>query len=258
MIPEPAKLADVEDLWEYLRLHVCQVTAAQKEHFSAVLADAESFAASSTFHGRDENAMEPWYEQLQTKGGYPFTIDMTEPDRSSCPKHTNRELNQFQTCHAVYVVDKDCWSEWNMVRKPFDSRGQLHGVMDKLYTDLMAARAAAEADRVAMAVAALRAEVEILNALPEQSREAVDFAHGYDVFRWVLIQAHQVTRPQKQHIASILEAAIQSLQRHGFTAPPSDWRAHMPTLQEHTPDGHIKYKYDFGKVWMMYMDKWLD
>ena len=259
-LPDPAKLADVDDLWEYLRLHVCQVTAAQKEHFSSVLTDACRFAASSTFEGREESEMEPWYQTLQTKGGYPYTVDMPEPNSSNCPAYTDREMHQFQACHLVYVFDKSCWSEWNMVRKPDDARGQSHGwggVVDRLYTELMAARAAADADRVPIAIAAMRAEIEILNALPEQSRESADFADGYDVYRWILIQAHQVTGPQKRHIASILEAAIQNLENHGFVSPASDWRARMPTLQKHRPDGQTKYSYEFGKMWMMYVDQWL-
>ena len=256
ILPEPAQLKDIDDLWEYLRLHVCQITTAQKAHFLSVLTDALTFTAASTFSPRDENEIAPWYQQLQTKGGYAFTIDMPEPNRSSCPEYSNRELAQFQKCHTVFVTNKGCWSEWNMLRKPDDSRGQTLA-MDQLYTALMAAQQGPEADQAEMAIHALQAEIIILKDLPEQIRVAADFSDGYDVYRWILNQAHQITAAQKEHVTSILEAGVRSVSQ-GFASPAADSRACLPSLQSHTLEGHTKYKFEFGKIWMECMDEFLD
>ncbi|KAL0042778.1 hypothetical protein WJX79_010731 [Trebouxia sp. C0005] len=208
IVPEESQLQDVDDLWDFLLLHTCQVTSAQKDHFTSVLRDASSFVEGSSFQ-KSEDVCEPdWYSDVQTKAGYCSKVDMPAPDGSDCPRYTNREENQFQVLHKVHVYDKDCWSEWNMVRKPDDSRGQPNA-RAKLYTDLMTARKASAVHQVQMAVDAMKAELSIIHRLPEQERSSCDFTDGQDVYRWINVQAHQITAEQKRHLAAILQAAIE-------------------------------------------------
>jgi hypothetical protein len=256
IVPEASELQDVDDLWDFLLLHTCQVTPAQKEHFTSVLRDASSFVEGSSFH-KGEYICEPdWHSDVQTKAGYCIKVDMPVPDGSDCPQYTNREENLFQMLQKVHVYDKGCWSEWNMVRKPDDSRGQPN-VRAKLYTDLMTARKASAAHQVQMAIDAMKAELSVIQTLQEQERSACDFIDGQDVYRWINAHAHQITAEQKRHLAAILQAAIDSLDQFGFSSPGSNWRDRVPTLQQHTAQGRKKYSYEFGRIWMTAMDQWM-
>ena len=254
--PAPVQLRHVDDLWEYLLLHVCQVTPAQKEHFTSVLRDASAFAANSSFEKDGGVHQEQWYNELQTRRGYSVKIGLPVPGASHCPEYSDREVNGFRVLHTVYVSNKDSWAEWNMVRKPDDSRGQPH-VQSKLYTELMTARAAPSPDQAQRAIDAMKAELSILHQLPEQTRSATDFKDGQDVYRWILYHAHQITPEQKRHLASILQAGIHSLEQFGFCESGSKWRDELPTLQQQSANERDKYKYTFGKYWMQAMDKWL-
>ena len=256
IVPEASELQDVDDLWDFLLLHTCQVTPAQKDHFTSVLRDASSFVEGSSFH-KGEYICEPdWHSDVQTKAGYCIKVDMPVPDGSDCPQYTNREENLFQMLQKVHVYDKGCWSEWNMVRKPDDSRGQPN-VRAKLYTDLMTARKASAAHQVQMAIDAMKAELSVIQTLQEQERSACDFIDGQDVYRWINAHAHQITAEQKRHLAAILQAAIDSLDQFGFSSPGSNWRDRVPTLQQHTAQGRKKYSYEFGRIWMTAMDQWM-
>lgn len=124
IVPEASKLQGVDDLWDFLLLHTCQVTPAQKEHFTSVMRDASSFVQGSSFHESEDTREPDWYSDVQTKAGYHSKVDMPVPEGSDCPQYTNREENKFQMVHKVHIYDKGCWSEWNMVRKPDDSPGQ--------------------------------------------------------------------------------------------------------------------------------------
>ena len=256
IVPEKSEFQDVDDLWDFLLLHTCQVTLAQKEHFTSVLRDASCFVEGSSFHNSEDMSVPDWYSNVQTKAGYRSKVDMPVPDGSDSPQYTNRDENQFRMLHKVHVCDKGCWSEWNMVRKPDDSRGQPNA-RAKLYTDLMTARKASAAHQVQMAIDAMKAELSIIQRLPEQEKSACDFTDGQDVYHWINAHAHQITAEQKRHLAAILQAAIDSLDQFGFSSPGSNWRDRVPTLQQHTAQGRRKYSYEFGRIWMTAMDQWL-